>query len=164
MAMEFPDKRRVLEALIDALLASVHAAASSAEDVRRSATHEEARPENDKDTRALEQTYLARGQAIRAEAMIEQVNLLRSMLSENLNRDEVAAGSLIGLEDEDGNTRCLLLAPHGGGVNVQVDGVSVVVITPSSPLGRVLLGKQADDTVELRGRDGAREFTIVALR
>jgi hypothetical protein len=29
------------------------------------ATHEEAKPENDKDTRALEQSYLARGQAQR---------------------------------------------------------------------------------------------------
>ena len=28
------------------------------------ATHEEAKPENDKDTRALEQSYLARGQAL----------------------------------------------------------------------------------------------------
>jgi hypothetical protein len=34
-------------------------------DARAGATHEEAKPENDKDTRALEQSYLARGQAIR---------------------------------------------------------------------------------------------------
>lgn len=162
--MEFPDKRRVLEALIEALLASVHAAASSAEDVRRSATHEEARPENDKDTRALEQTYLARGQAMRAEALLEQVKLLRSMLSENLKSKEICAGSLIGLEDEDGSTRCLLLAPHGGGVNVEVDGINVVVVTPSSPLGRALLGKRIDDAVELKGRDGSREFSILDVR
>src|SRR5579859_3643023 len=31
------------------------------------ATHEQAKPENDKDTRALEQSYLARGQAARVE-------------------------------------------------------------------------------------------------
>lgn len=35
-------------------------------DAAEGATHEEAKPEDDKDTRALEQSYLARGQAQRA--------------------------------------------------------------------------------------------------
>ena len=34
------------------------------------ATHEEAKPENDKDTRALEQSYLARGQAARIDELL----------------------------------------------------------------------------------------------
>jgi transcription elongation GreA/GreB family factor len=162
--MEFPSKRDVLTALINALTSAAQATTHAAEDVRRSAIHEEARPENDKDTRALEQTYLARGQAMRAEAMVEQVQLLRSMLSENLTGTVISSGSLIELEDGSGAKRCLFLAPHGGGQHLNLSGTSVVVVTPSSPLGRALLGKQEGDDVELRGRDGRREYTVVAVR
>ena len=162
--MKFPSKREVLNALIDALSDVVHATTTAAEDVRRSAIHEEARPENDKDTRALEQTYLARGQAMRAEVMVEQVQLLRSMLSDNLSSSIIAAGSLIELEDEAGATRCLFLAPYGGGQSLSVGGVTIVVVTPSSALGRALLGKQEGDDFALRTRDSSREYTILTVR
>ena len=39
--------------------------------------------------------------------------------------------------------------PHGGGVVLRVDGVEVTVVTPSSPVGQALLGKQAGDDFEL---------------
>ena len=162
--MELPTRRDVLNALIDALMNVVHATTTAAEEVRRSAIHEEARPENDKDTRALEQTYLARGQAMRAEALVEQVQFLRSMLSESSSSSVVAAGSLIQLEDESGSVRCLFLAPYGGGQSLRVAGVTVVVVTPSSPLGRALLGKQEGDEIVIRARDSSREYTILTVR
>ena len=43
------------------------------------ATHEEAKPENDKDTRALEQSYLARGQASRIADLKASLAALRAM-------------------------------------------------------------------------------------
>ena len=162
--MEFPSKRDVLNALIEALMDAVHATTTVAEDVRRSAIHEEARPENDKDTRALEQTYLARGQAMRAEALMEQVQFLRSLLSDNLKSVTVAAGSLIQLEDEAGASRCVFLAPYGGGQNLRLGNATIVVVTPSSPLGRALLGKREGEEFELKTRDGSREYTIRAVR
>lgn len=162
LEMELPDKQRVFRALVDALASSLQQLTNAAEEVRRDATHEEARPENDKDTRALEQTYLARGQAIRAEALVEQLKLLRSMSLPKLKDDDaICAGALIALEDDEGATRCIFLAPYGGGETVVVDQVSVLVVTPVSALGRALLGKQSGDEFELNSRGKMRSYSIV---
>lgn len=161
--MTFPDKRRVLDALIDALSATQMQMASAAEEVRKSATHEEAKPENDKDTRALEQSYLARGQAMRAEALVEQLQLLRTMALPRLtDASMIQAGALLELEDDQGS-RCLFFAPHGGGVTLEVDGVAVTVVTPVSALGRALLGRLVGDDIEVRGPSGVRTYSVVAI-
>ena len=59
------------QALRDELLAALAASLATARDAHAAAvegaTHGEARAENDKDTRGLEQSYLARGQAQRVE-------------------------------------------------------------------------------------------------
>lgn len=161
--MKFPDKRRVMERLIERLAATQTQMAGLAEGVRRDATHEEAKPENDKDTRALEQTYLARGQAMRAEALVEEILLLRSVeLGPLPTGSPVVAGALIALADEDA-TRCFFMAPHGGGHEFDVDGVHVTVVTPVSALGRALLGRELGDEVELRVRNQKRSFEIEAI-
>ena len=55
-----------LVAQLEAQLATLERAYAAS---REAATHDEAKPENDKDTRALEQSYIARGQALRVEEM-----------------------------------------------------------------------------------------------
>lgn len=158
--MKFPDKRRVMERLIELLSASHQNMVDFAEGVRRDATHEEAKPENDKDTRALEQTYLARGQAMRAEALVEQMALLRSLeLQKFAPGTAISAGALIALADEE-STRCLFYAPYGGGQEFEIDGVQITVVTPVSALGRALLGRHAGEEIELRLRNAMRAYEI----
>lgn len=134
--------------------------AHHAETTRAGATHEEARPENDKDTRALEQTYLARGQAMRVEEVIEQAQVLRYLsLPAFQEGDAIAAGALIELESDDA-ARCVFLLPHGGGIEVELDGVTVRVVTPTSPLGKAILGRTVGDDITLRTRGVLREYVI----
>src|SRR5690349_5766847 len=102
-AMPLPDKQLVHRALLDKLAEDAAIAAETAEATRKDATHAEAKPENDKDTRALEQSYLARGQAMRAEALVEEREVLRFMPLPALADDApVQSGALIELEDDDG--------------------------------------------------------------
>ncbi len=162
--MKFPDKRRVMERLVERLTASQTQMANLAEGVRKDATHEEAKPENDKDTRALEQTYLARGQAMRAEALVEEINLLRSIdLGPLPKTSPVVAGAMLALSDDDG-TRCLFMVPHGGGYEFEVDGVQVTIVTPVSALGKALLGREVGDEIELRIKNKPpRSYEIEAI-
>jgi len=161
--MKFPEKRRVHEKLIAAMSSTLAQMAQAAEEVRRDATHEEAKPENDKDTRALEQTYLARGQAIRAEALVDELKVLQSMaLPIFTEADVIRSGALIALEEEKA-TRCVFLAPYGGGTAFEIDGTTVMVVTPVSALGRALLGKRVGDDVEVRVRQNVREYSIAAI-
>ena len=59
------DKTEILRLLRESVSADLTTMSAAQRAVVDGATHEENRPENDKDTRALEQSYLARGQAQR---------------------------------------------------------------------------------------------------
>lgn len=151
-------------ALRDELLAQLVAAHEGAQRAHAAAlegaTHEEARPENDKDTRGLEQSYLARGQAQRVAELEAAVAALTALALRTFGaRDPVAMSALVTI-DEDGEVKRLWIAPHGGGAVLAGD---VQVVTPSSPFGRALLGKRIDDEVELRLPGKTRTLVITAI-
>ena len=126
------------------------------------ATHEEAKPENDKDTRALEASYLARGQALRIEELrvgLAEVEALR--LRDFGEESPIALGALVTAEEAGAEVSFFLL-PHGGGAKLA--GGRVQVVTPKSPLGRALLGKREGDDVELAVEGKKRELSIVRAR
>jgi transcription elongation GreA/GreB family factor len=124
------------------------------------ATHAEARPENDKDTRGLEQSYLARGQALRVAELEAAVADVMSLALRTFGAgDPIAMSALVAVEEE-GDERLMFLAPSGGG-SVLASGVQVV--TPTSPLGRALLGKRVDDEVEVKLPGRSRVLLVVAV-
>ncbi len=162
--MALPDKKRVLDAVLERMHESWSQMIGAAQRTREGATHAEAKPENEKDTRALEQSYLARGQAARAQEMTEQMHVLRFMpLRIYGAEDPIGAGALILLEGDDHTQRCLFLSPHGGGTEVQVDGVDILVVTPVSTMGRGVLGRTLGDDVELRVRNKVRSYIIASV-
>jgi transcription elongation GreA/GreB family factor len=128
---------------------------------QQAATHEEAKPENDKDTRALEQSYLARGQAQRVLALRNALARVQSMpVREFAPEQPIALGALVTVEEGEQNRR-LFLAPKGGGQALA--GGSIQVVTPESPLGRALLGKFAGDECGVQVGDRFREILVVAV-
>lgn len=155
-----PAKTELRDALVAALQHELDALEAAHRAVMEAATHEEAKPENDKDTRALEQSYLARGQALRVEAMRVAVAETRAMpLRDFTARDPVALGARVSLDDE-GTSRTVFLAPHGGGTSLE-GGVQTV--TPASPLGRALLGRRVGDVIETVTAGRTREVEITGL-
>jgi hypothetical protein len=56
------------------------------------------------------------------------------------------------------------IVPSGGGLVMRVDGNPVQVITPNSPLGEVLMGRHAGDTVSVEAGGKPREYKIVSMR
>lgn len=155
-----PDKpalRAELQQILTGALETARAAHAAAV---AGAIDDEARPENDKDTRGLEQSYLARGQAQRVaelEAAVAEVGALA--LRAFGATEPVALGALVTVE-EDGREHRFFIAPQGGGA-VLAGGAQVV--TPASPLGRALLGRRVDDEVEVRLPGKLRCFAIVAI-
>jgi len=147
-------KKELLEALqktLDTLLAA-HA------DTREAATHPEAKPENDKDTRALEQSYLARGQALRIEAL--KAGVAATGVMSVAACETARVGAVIEVEDEEGEALRYFLAPEGGGTKLK-GGVQVV--TPASPLGAALTGKREGDEVELVLAGKKRTWSVAAV-
>ncbi len=159
------DKAAVRQALLEQVQADLRAATESQRATHEAATHEEARPENDKDTRALEASYLARGLAQRVVDLSATLGALRRLSDRPLDDDPpVSAGALVQLEDDDERQSVYFVAPSGGGLQVTVAGTLVRVVTPQAPLGEALLGKRQGDDIELRTPQGVRELTIVDVR
>lgn len=146
-------KKAVIEALRARVMADLEAAMVSQRDAQEGATHEEARPENDKDTRAIEASYVARGLAQRVADLHEAASLLANLVVRRFGEDDaIAIAALITAENEDGDESRYFVAPAGGGVKLRIDGVEVAVITPSSPLGEAMIGRRVDDEIKLRGK------------
>src|SRR6478736_4959230 len=150
------DKREILRLLRESVSADLRVVVDCA-------THEENRPENDKDMRALEQSYLARGQAQRVVELQDALNLLKALeLRAFTTESRIALGALVTLDDGK-DLEHYFIAPAGGGVRVTVDTAEVRVVTPQSPIARALLGKQEGDDFELRTPQGVRECSIASV-
>jgi transcription elongation GreA/GreB family factor len=158
------DKAALLAALRAQIAADLDALVASQKQAHEGATHEEARPESDKDTRATEASYVARGLAERVRSLELAVHRLASFELRDFGPDAaIATGALIHVEDQDGEHH-YFVAPAGGGLTITHDGVTVGIITPRSPLGQALLGARTDDDLDLDTPRGLRQLTVLAVR
>jgi transcription elongation GreA/GreB family factor len=153
------DKASLKEQLLAALRADLAVLEKAQAAAREGATHEEAKPENDKDTRALEASYLARGQALRVRELQDGIRDVEATATRDFADAPAALGALVEVE-QDGEARAFLLAACGGGL--VLGGVNVV--TPKSPLGRALLGARDGDEREVTLAGKARSISILAVK
>jgi transcription elongation GreA/GreB family factor len=157
------DKRRLLEELAAVLREELAAANRVAKDTAEAANHPEARPENDKDTRKLELSYLAAGQAARAKELETGLALLAQIPFRVFGAEDALTVGAFAELDVEGKTQRVLLSPAGGGLKLAGEEGEINVVTPASPLGRGLLGKCQGDAFELAVGGEKREVTIVAV-
>jgi transcription elongation GreA/GreB family factor len=157
------DKQALIGRLREEIARTMGVLTRAAQEAREAATHEEAKPENDKDTRAVEAAYLAGAQADRARDLGRASAALAALVPRPFGpTDTISAGALVALEQGD-VTHWYFLAPQGGGLRAVIDGTEVQVITPVSPLGHELLGKSLGDAVEVRVQGKLRAYEIVAV-
>jgi hypothetical protein len=156
-------KRAIIQQLQASLAEEIAALTRAANAAREAATHEESRPENDKDTRAVEAAYLAGAQADRVRDLERIANALEFLPLRVFGATEpISSAALIEL-DLDGQRIHCFMAPQGGGMKIDIQGREIQVITPQSPLGRALLGKHVGDVVEVRVQKGVREYEVVTV-
>jgi transcription elongation GreA/GreB family factor len=161
-----PSKPELKQELLGLVSRDLETLVSALRATREGATHEEAKPENDKDTRALEQSYLARGQATRVEELRAAVEAISTLTTRVFDAtDPVALGALATLCEADvGPTSepvVVLVSSHGGGHQLAEGRVRVV--TPVSPLGRALIGKRVGEQLGLSTRGRERQLEIVSI-
>lgn len=142
------EKRAAIDAVVTALREELAALDHVTRMAVDEATSAESRAENKWDTRGLESSYLAAGQAERRVALGRLLGFFESD----------PAVRLIGVEGDAGPA-WFLLAPEGGGRRVVVDGEPIVVVTPGSPAGAALNGAVVGDEVRVAGG----EATVVAV-
>jgi transcription elongation GreA/GreB family factor len=157
------DKHVLLRALVEALERDLAKAVQAQRLTQSGATHEESKPENDKDTRALESSYLARGQAKRVLELRDELASVKLMEARAFDPSTpIALSAVVELGSDEGNV-IYWLVPGGAGARLDVGEHSVRIVTPQSPLGRSLLGKRLGDTFDVRTPTGLHEYEVVRV-
>ncbi|MEA2068202.1 MAG: hypothetical protein U9P12_03280 [Verrucomicrobiota bacterium] len=148
------DKAKILKAVLAELDEELRRQLAAQETAAAGATHGEAKAETKWDTCGLEQSYLARGHAKQFEALVMQVEELRAFVPPGFSGKAIGAGALVKTE-MDGEKMLFILLNCGGGIELEVDGREITVITPESPVGAALQDKKQGDCYSFReGMEG----------
>ena len=157
-----PSKADVLKGFIGKFRAERDSLVASAKAAHLAATHEESKAEDKHDTFAIENSYLAAGQAARV-AEIEQTLLEFEQYAINTAPHlQVGRGSYIAYRC-DGSQYLALITVLGGGTKLEVEGKSIQVISLKSPLGEEFESARPGDefTLELRGTE--KDYRLVEI-
>lgn len=122
--------------------------ANAARDAHAAATDSDSKAESKYDTRTLEASYLAKGQAKQVEEIAEQVRIFDGWIPPEFDMvAPIDAGALVEV-DLQGTTAYFLMAPAAGGLTLEYLDGELTLLTPESPLYRKLLGRQTGDSLD----------------
>ncbi|MDA8412934.1 MAG: hypothetical protein M0023_04010 [Desulfobacteraceae bacterium] len=160
------NKADLLQLIIEQLTHDLAVQFNAAKAAHEASTHEENIPDNKYETLALEASYVAQGQANRAQEIRRALETYKQLVLVNFDdTDAIGLTALATLASPEGTIRTVFIGPLEGGMKIsdKLNGTEIVVITPASPLGRDLIGKRAGDSVRIGiGREGT-EFEIVEV-
>jgi hypothetical protein len=112
------------------------------------ATDPGSKAEGKYDTRSLEASYLAAGQARQVDELAEAVRIFETLkLPDFTIEDAIDAGALVEV-DMDDEAAFFLLAPAAGGLVIDYQGLEITLLTPASGLYRKLLGMRLGETLQ----------------
>ena len=144
------EKSDIAAQIIATLQRDLETARQAARASVAAATDPGSKAENKYDTRTLEASYLARGQAFRVEELTEALADWTAYVPSRYPAGQpVKSGALVKVR-ETGGEAWYLLGPSCGGMEVTTSQGTATIITPQSPLGQKLSGKRAGARIELR--------------
>ena len=185
-------KTALLDALRARLIDRFATIQQAAVDAAAGATHEQARPENKYDTRALEQSYLSAGQSARIAALRDLNGALHFYTLPAGELDVVGPGALVDVEIDDGSAsrrQLLFIVPFDvfevidvpgsaghdiaghdiAGQGIAGQGIagqlsSVQVIGAAAPMAFKLRGRQQGDDVVMVAAGKTRTLSVISVR
>jgi len=152
-------KQQLISEILQHLQAELNQAIQAANIAHSDAVDDQSVAETQYDTLAIEASYLAEGQSKRVleyqqalkSYQILQKALQSKMLENSDLGDEIAKlGSLVQLDKDNSCHHWFFIGPAAGGFRTNIKEHQITVITPQSPMGMAILGKQQDDDVEIR--------------
>ncbi len=152
MVEESVDKSKIVLALKAEFQKNLDLAITAAQNTYDIATHEENKAENKYDTRGLEASYLAGAQAQRVLELKDAFQIISGFKINQFSQTSKAALSALIELESDRKTLWLFLLPKGGGQTFYFENKKIQVITPESPLGALLIGREIGDEFEFNGK------------
>lgn len=153
-------RQQVLERLAEDLLRVEHAVRTAHE----AATHEENIAENKYDTLGLEASYLATGQARRADAIRQAIVNWRNFYPAPYSPAQgIQLGALVCLVNAEDKQQQLFLGPEGGNMTLGSGADLIHVISAKAPLARAVLGKTEGDEVALQVASVRQQLEVLKV-
>lgn len=160
------DKTHLLHLIVEQLTHDLAVQFNAAITAHEASTHAENIPDNKYETLALEASYVAQGQANRAQEIKRALETYKQLTLQRFDDDSaIRLTALVTLTGDDATTRTVFIGPREGGMKVfdHLTGTEIVVITPASPLGKDLIGKSVGDQVRIGTGPNCNEFEIVEV-
>jgi transcription elongation GreA/GreB family factor len=157
------NKRAVIQKVLTKLTSELEGYFRAAQAAHAEATHEQNKAENKYDTRGLEAAYLARGQSRQAKETEAAIAAFKKLEARTFQPGEaIDLGAVVELENR-GERTTYFIGPKAGGTEVVLDGLEILVITPQSPLGEQLQGKQPGDRLQLTTAGGRDQYRVLSV-
>jgi transcription elongation GreA/GreB family factor len=160
MSRTLPSREEFLARLNEVVLHELEAVERVSTVTREEVTSDETRSEGKYDTRATEASYLARGQAWRIAELRQLVAWCSQLSGAPPSERRACLGSL--LLAEAATSSLYFLAPVGG-TRVRVQGKTVRLVSPQSPIGQALLGLEIDDETHFESPTGPQSLVLLEL-
>ena len=145
-------KHRLIQQITQNLHSKLEFLQRAAEETHADSTSDENKAEGKYDTRGIEAAYLAGAQAQKLQSFEAAVAKLDAMEAED-EPDSVLLGSLVVISSDQEELNYLLL-PAGAGSEIKEQQESYLVISPSSPIGTEVLGKELGASVQIPQQEG----------
>ena len=150
-------KRQIIQRVREELLLQFERSKKASEMAREYATDGESRARSKYDTQGLEASYLAAGQADRAEDLAAMIATFNAAPFPPFSaNDSIAEGALVEVL-LNGELCWFLFAPCAGGLTFETDGGEVTLLGPGAPLRKKLHG------LKVGGRLKDPKLTVRAL-
>jgi transcription elongation GreA/GreB family factor len=142
-------KSDLVELIREELRTRLDRLAKAAMAAHAAATDPGSKAEGKYDTRSLEESYLATGQARQVKELAETLQIFENLrLREFSAGEEIAPGALVEVERDGGEKLLFLLAPASGGLEIMHGGKEITLLSPDSPLYAMLSGRAVGETLE----------------
>jgi len=141
-------KSELLTRIRAELRARLDRLSKAAFEAHAAATDPGSKAEGKYDTRSLEASYLAAGQARQVDELADSVRVFESLSLPDFEMDyEIDAGALVEVV-LNGEPQFFLLVPASGGLVIGHQGREVTLLTPDSALYRKLLDMRTGESLD----------------
>ena len=156
------EKIEIIKAFVNHFEHELALLSESAKAAHEAATHEESKSEDKHDTRAIEASYLAKGQAKRVSELEEALREFKKYQEHFRTETEVTPGSLLCLELDEKDSHSFF-AKNSGGTQVRIQNQAVTIVTEASPLGQMLVGAKIGEAIEVETKSGLKTYCLKTI-
>lgn len=156
-------KKRIVDTLINKVKEDIKQAEAASDSASEYVKEGDIKSDGKYDTRGIEAGYLAGAQQRRVEELKLELQLLEEIPVRDFSKnEEVSIGALVDIKFN-GQVRKYFVAPTAGGTMINIDGVTILVISTFSPIGDAVFGTKVGEEFELETPQETRVYEVMRV-